>query len=102
MYAYMIAHILTRCKSEIYLGNNYIVRFIVLFVLYSFITKKLRRVQHMKTATLKQTHINRTPALPFPNAATKREMLHKFLDLMLVSAIGAGLAACLLFFLALA
>lgn len=56
----------------------------------------------MKTATLKQTHINRTPALPFPNAATKREMLHKFLDLMLVSAIGAGLAACLLFFLALA
>lgn len=55
----------------------------------------------MKSATMKQTQITRVPVIPYPNAATKQEMLHKFLDLILVGAIGAGLAACLLFFLAL-
>ena len=56
----------------------------------------------MKVATLKQTSISRTPIVPYPNAATREEMMHKVLDLILVCAIGAGLAACLLFFLALA
>ena len=56
----------------------------------------------MKTATVKRTQINRMPVIPYPNAATKQELLHKFLDLILVGAIGAGLAACLLFILALA
>ena len=56
----------------------------------------------MKTATFKHVQTNRTPMFPYPNSATKEEMLHKFLDLILVGIIGAGLAACLLFFLALA
>ena len=56
----------------------------------------------MKTATAKQTNIHTMPVIPYPNAATKQELLHKSLDLILVGAIGAGLAACLLFFLALA
>lgn len=56
----------------------------------------------MKTATLKRTQMNMTPVVPYPNAATRREMLHKFLDFILMGAIGGGLGACLLFFLALA
>ena len=56
----------------------------------------------MKTATIKRAQNNRMPVIPYPNAATKQELLHKFLDMILVGAIGAGLAACLLFFLALA
>lgn len=54
----------------------------------------------MKTATMKQRQIQKMPIIPYPNAATKRELLNKFLDLVLVGAIGAGLAACLLFLLA--
>ena len=56
----------------------------------------------MKTATMKRTRMNMAPVVPYPNAATRQEMLHKFLDLILMGAIGGGLAACLLFFLALA
>lgn len=56
----------------------------------------------MKTATMRQMQTGRTPMFPYPNSATRKEMLHKFLDLILVGIIGAGLAACLLFFLALA
>ena len=56
----------------------------------------------MKTATLRQRNAYKTPMFPYPNSATWQEMLHKFLDLILVGIIGAGLAACLLFFLALA
>lgn len=56
----------------------------------------------MKTATIRQRQITKAPAIPYPNAATKQEILHKFLDLILVGAIGAGLAACLLFFLTIA
>lgn len=56
----------------------------------------------MKTAALRQVQTNKTLMFPYPNSATREEMLHKFLDLILVGIIGAGLAACLLFFLALA
>jgi hypothetical protein len=56
----------------------------------------------MKTATMKRTKTPPAPVIPFPNAATRRELLHKYLDLALVFAIGAGSAACLLLFLALA
>ena len=56
----------------------------------------------MKTATMKRSKMNMAPVISHPNAATRQEMLHKFLDLALVSAIGAGSAACLLFFLAIA
>lgn len=42
------------------------------------------------------------PAFPYPNAATRRQVLHRLLDLLLSAAIGAGIAAVLLFLLALA
>ena len=56
----------------------------------------------MKSVTMKQAQIRRVPVIPYPNAATRQELLHKFLDLILVCAIGAGLAASLLLILALA
>ena len=56
----------------------------------------------MKTATMKRTRMNTAPVFPYPNAATRQEMLHKLLDLILVGAIGAGCAACLLMLLAMA
>ena len=55
----------------------------------------------MKTAAMKRTNYN-MPVIPYPNAATKQEILHKTLDLLLVAAIGAGMAACLIFLIALA
>ena len=55
----------------------------------------------MKTATLKSARFDSIPSIPYPNAATKQELIHKFLNLMLVAAIGAGLAACLIFLIAL-
>lgn len=56
----------------------------------------------MKTAVIHRSDLIMRPNLPYPNAATRREILSKFLDLLLVGAIGAGLAASLLFLLALA
>ena len=55
----------------------------------------------MKTAAVKRTTFNNMPVIPYPNAATKEEIIHKTLDLLLVAAIGAGLAACLIFLIAL-
>lgn len=55
----------------------------------------------MKTAAVKRTNYSAAPALPYPNAATKQEILHKFLDLLLVAAIGSGLAASLIFLIVL-
>lgn len=52
----------------------------------------------MKTTT---TTI-RKAALPYPNAATRKQIMNKVLDLLLMAAIGAGIAAMLLFLLALA
>ena len=49
----------------------------------------------MKTATL--THVAKRPSLPYPNAATRRQLINKFLDLLLTGAIGAAIAAVLLF-----
>jgi hypothetical protein len=54
----------------------------------------------MKAATLRQKQMTKMPVIPYPNSATKQEMVQKFVDIVLVGAIGAGLAACLLFFLA--
>lgn len=38
---------------------------------------------------------------PFPNAMTRRELLHKFLDLLIMAAIGMASAAGLLLLLTL-
>ena len=50
----------------------------------------------MKTTTI------RKDALPYPNAATRRQVANKVVDLFLMAAIGAGAAAMILFLLALA
>lgn len=54
----------------------------------------------MKTAAMKQTN-KAMPIIPYPNAATRQEIFHKILDMLLVAAIGAGLAASLIFLIAL-
>ena len=46
----------------------------------------------MKTAVCSTRRIDR---IPYPNAATRREVLHKILDLVLLAASGAGVAAIL-------
>ena len=48
----------------------------------------------MKTATCKT--YRRPERVPYPNAATTREVLHRFLDGVLVAACGMGLAAIVL------
>lgn len=49
----------------------------------------------MKTTTIYKQ------ALPYPNAASRRQILHRILDLLLMAAIGAGCAAMLLLLLTL-
>ena len=46
----------------------------------------------MKTATCTPSRIDR---VPYPNAATRREILHKLLDIALLTASGVGIAAIL-------
>lgn len=55
----------------------------------------------MKTTVLYRSDYAHRPNLPYPNAATRREMFSKILDLLLVAALGAGAAAILLFLAAL-
>ncbi|MBQ3491494.1 MAG: hypothetical protein IJA74_02975 [Oscillospiraceae bacterium] len=55
----------------------------------------------MKTTACKR--YNRFCAPPaYPNAATRQEIIHKVLDLLLVAASGMGLAAILLLYIAIA
>lgn len=49
----------------------------------------------MKTATVYRH------AAPYPNAATRREVIDKAVDFLLISAISIGLTASLLFLLVL-
>ena len=70
-------------------------------MLYPDITKEIQEETEMKTAVCRTTK-NVRPAIPFPNAATRRQMVQKFLDLVLMSAISLGIAAIILFLLALA
>ena len=53
----------------------------------------------MKSTATKLTYrpIDR---IPYPNAATRREVLHKLVDLALVTASGMGIAAMLLLLMA--
>lgn len=53
----------------------------------------------MKTATMTQNA--KHPILPYPNAATRRQILNRVLDLLLTGAIGAAIAAMLLFLMVL-
>lgn len=55
----------------------------------------------MKAATIQnQTATGHMPA--YPNGATRHQVAQKFIDMLLVFAIGTGLAAILLFMMALA
>ena len=55
----------------------------------------------MKTAALKRRIIRFNHYRPYPNAATQRQLLHRFLDLLLMAASGMGMAAMLLLLLTL-
>ena len=49
----------------------------------------------MKTATVYRS----TEVVPYPNAATRRQIINKILDYVLVGACGMGIAAMLLLLL---
>jgi len=53
----------------------------------------------MKTAVLNKMDY---PLAPYPNAATRREILHKVVDHLLLIASCAGIAAALLLFFTMA
>lgn len=55
----------------------------------------------MKTTAAYQENFWNRPFVPLPNAATRRQVVDKLLDIALVAAIGAGIAASVLFLLAL-
>ncbi|MBO5867739.1 MAG: hypothetical protein J6Q54_02375 [Oscillospiraceae bacterium] len=44
-----------------------------------------------------QKKVKQPRIIPFPNAATPQEMLHKFLDKLLVASMGAGISASIFF-----
>ena len=54
----------------------------------------------MKIAAQRTTKTR--PSIPYPNAASRQERIHKFLDRALTAAIGAAIAACLTFLMVLA
>lgn len=55
----------------------------------------------MKTAVCRANFAPRDP-VPFPNAMTRKQMLNKLLDGLIVAASGMGLAASLMLLLTLA
>lgn len=55
----------------------------------------------MKSATA-YTQAPSRPHIPYPNAATRREIMNKFLDNMLVAAMVFAAVTAFLFFLTLA
>ena len=56
----------------------------------------------MKTAHMNRTSFMNAPIVSLPNAATRRQVFHKILDILLISASGAGIGAMVLLLLALA
>lgn len=56
----------------------------------------------MKTEAIYRPEITIRPSLPYPNAATRREVFEKILDHLLIGAIGIGSVAIILFLLTLA
>lgn len=49
----------------------------------------------MKISALRQQIIRFNHYIPYPNAVTGRQMLHKFLDFLVIAASGMGIAAIL-------
>ena len=56
----------------------------------------------MKTVTMQRTDLANRPNLPYPNAVTKRQIIDRFIELLLMAALGIGAAAIVLFILAIA
>lgn len=56
----------------------------------------------MKTEAIYRPAVTVRPCLPYPNAATKRQVFEKVIDHLLIGAIGIGSVAIILFLLALA
>ena len=56
----------------------------------------------MKTTAMHHRKVNTRSNIPYPNAATKKELMHKMLDMLLSAAYGAAFATIILFFLAVA
>lgn len=56
----------------------------------------------MKTVTTKKNNSRQRCRIPYPNAATKQQLIDRFVELLLSAAIGMGAAATVLFILALA
>lgn len=55
----------------------------------------------MKTTTAYRNQVQALPQIPYPNAATRRELARKALDILTMAAIGVGAAAILLFLMVL-
>ena len=60
---------------------------------------KQKEDNKMKTAVINKMEL---PFAPYPNAATRREILHKIVDHLLIVASCAGVAAALLLLFAMA
>ena len=61
--------------------------------------RKEKEDNKMKTAVINKMEL---PFAPYPNAATRREVLHKVLDHLLIMASCAGIASVILLMFAIA
>ena len=62
-------------------------------------TNQTKEAQIMKTAAINKMDY---PLAPYPNAATRREVIHKILDHLLIVASCAGVSAVILLLITLA
>jgi hypothetical protein len=70
----------------------------VLLYLYRIMIQiQTKEVTNMKAATVYRRMPAARQGLPYPNAATRRQILNKLVDLLLVGAIGIAFAAIVLF-----
>ena len=65
----------------------------------SLYQQRYKEANPMKTVTLSKT--DSLPVIPFPNALTRQQVLHKVLDTLLIAASGIGITAALAFLLTL-
>lgn len=54
----------------------------------------------MKTTAIRRRKVNTRPCIPYPNAATRKEILHSALDALISAVCGAALATIVLFLMA--
>ena len=80
-----------------YASIDVLVRFIVPFTLYDNARTKKEETPMLRTNTQKANFWSQ-PHIALPNAATRREVLHKVLDNLLIAASCAGAVAIMLFF----